>query len=409
MRFLFCTGASAAVEPEALTPEQLARLRTSNTAAKAAVPTYTEPPSPDSSDYEASEMTTQGQEELPDQPPPPLQMMSSAFPSSSSAHGAPLAPLAPLRPLGHSTATSTIGSRALPPLGRSSQVLPRLEGRAPLLEISAVGRSTNGDGNAATFTLEQKTTRSSNLPPPSPLVRCATSNEVAAFVKPSGSAGFKERPRPLPAPSALALAPVQLPPAAPATAPSMPGSRSLAATLPTSLVAIPTLAADDMATDGEAAAPAAAPAIPPAMPSAAPAAPPPAAPAPAAAPKSALVRPSSSKGGGGRRLSFAAEEKVVFVYEAGQEPPIDDYKANMQALNEMRRRREREALAQLTFAELVSELDASEGGEGLACLAPRRVDPPPGSWQRARASAAGGGSSAGQLTWGQLTAKPPPI
>lgn len=418
MRFLFCTGASAAVEPEALTPEQLARLRTSNTAAKAAVPTYTEPPSPDSSDYEASEMTTQGQEELPDHPPAPLQKMSSAIPEgSSSAHGAPLAPLAPLRPLGHSTATSTIGSRALPPLGRSSQVLPRLEGRAPLLEISAVGRSTNGDGNAATFTLEQKTTRSSNLPPPSPLVRCATSNEVAAFVKPSGSAGFKERPRPLPAPSALALAPVQLPPAAPATAPSMPGSRSLAATLPTSLVAIPTLAADDMATDGEAAAPttapatapAAAPAIPPAMPSAAPAAPPPAAPAPAAAPKSALVRPSSSKGGGGRRLSFAAEEKVVFVYEAGQEPPIDDYKANMQALNEMRRRREREALAQLTFAELVSELDASEGGEGLACLAPRRVDPPPGSWQRARASAAGGGSSAGQLTWGQLTAKPPPI
>ena len=423
MRFLFCTGASAAVEPEALTPEQLARLRTSNTAAKAAVPTYTEPPSPDSSDYEASEMTTQGQEELPDHPPAPLQKMSSAIPEgSSSAHGAPLAPLAPLRPLGHSTATSTIGSRALPPLGRSSQALPRLEGRAPLLEISAVGRSTNGDGNAATFTLEQKTTRSSNLPPPSPLVRCATSNEVAAFVKPSGSAGFKERPRPLPAPSALALAPVQLPPAAPATAPSMPGS-----SLPTSLAAIPTLAAADMGTDGEAAAPAtalvpaavaaaatapaAAPAIPPAIPSAAPAAPPPAAPAPAAAPKSALARPSSSKGsngGGGRRLSFAAEEKVVFVYEAGQEPPIDDYKANMHALHEMRRRRDREALAQLSFAELVSELDASEGGEGLACLAPRRVDPSPGSWQRAeRSSAAGGGSSVGQLTWGQLIAKPP--
>jgi hypothetical protein len=268
--------------------------------------------------------------------------------------------------------------------------------------------------------LEPKTTSSyANLPPPSPLVRCATSNEVAAFVKPSGSAGFKERPRPLPAPSALALVPMQLPPA---TAPSMPGS-----SLPTSLAAIPTLAAADMGTDGEAAAPAtalvpaavaaaatalaAAPAIPPAIPSAAPAAPPPAAPAPAAAPKSALARPSSSKGskgGGGRRLSFAAEEKVVFVYEAGQEPPIDDYKANMHALHEMRRRRDREALAQLSFAELVSELDASEGGEGLACLAPRRVDPSPGSWQRAaRSSAAGGGSSVGQLTWGQLIAKPP--
>jgi len=201
--------------------------------------------------------------------------------------------------------------------------------------------------------------------------------------------------------------------------------------LPTSLAAIPTLAAANMGTDGEAAAPAtalvaaaatapeaapaAAPAIPPAIPSAAPAAPPPAAPATAAAPKSALARPSSSKGskgGGGRRLSFAAEEKEVFVYEAGQEPPIDDYKANMHALNEMRRRRDREALAQLSFAELVSELDASEGGEGLACLAPRRVDPSPGSWQRAArasaaASAAGGGSSAGQLTWGQLIAKPP--
>ena len=47
--------------------------------------------------------------------------------------------------------------------------------------------------------------------------------------------------------------------------------------------------------------------------------------------------------------------------------------------------------------ELVSELDAAAGGEGLSCLAPRRMDSPPGAWL-SRSN-----------TWGEiLAAKPAP-
>ena len=60
---------------------------------------------------------------------------------------------------------------------------------------------------------------------------------------------------------------------------------------------------------------------------------------------------------------------------------MDDYRRSLMALQDIRRRRDLECKSQLSFAQLVSELDAQEGGEALACLVPRKVDPPPGSWQ----------------------------
>ena len=66
----------------------------------------------------------------------------------------------------------------------------------------------------------------------------------------------------------------------------------------------------------------------------------------------------------------------------------------------------------LSFAQLVSELDAAEGGEALTCLVPRKVDPPPGAWmhQQRPSINANGFASAGaaqtQQTWGQIMSKP---
>ena len=70
---------------------------------------------------------------------------------------------------------------------------------------------------------------------------------------------------------------------------------------------------------------------------------------------------------------------------------MDDYRANMHALQNIRNKRMLESRTELSFAELVSELDAMQGGEALSVLAPRRVDPPRGSWMARR----------GQ-TWGQM-------
>ena len=78
-------------------------------------------------------------------------------------------------------------------------------------------------------------------------------------------------------------------------------------------------------------------------------------------------------------------------YEAGQERPVDDYHANMRAIADIRRKRDWEARPQLSFAELVTELDVLQGGEGLSCLVPRRIDPPPGEWQKSS-----------RATWGEL-------
>ena len=63
----------------------------------------------------------------------------------------------------------------------------------------------------------------------------------------------------------------------------------------------------------------------------------------------------------------------------------------MGELQNIRNRRMIEGKSELSFPQLVSELDAMYGGEGLSCLVPRKVDPPPGSWM----------SNRGQ-TWGQI-------
>jgi len=123
-------------------------------------------------------------------------------------------------------------------------------------------------------------------------------------------------------------------------------------------------------------------------------------------PKSCLTRKSSSmlsdslppSDASRRRLRWSTEERELFHYEPCQDPPVDEYKANLSQLGEIRRRRDFECQSQLSFVELVAELDAAHGGEGLGCLAPRRVEPLPGAWQ---------GSSS--FTWGQLMDdKPPP-
>lgn len=129
-----------------------------------------------------------------------------------------------------------------------------------------------------------------------------------------------------------------------------------------------------------------------------------------------------------RRLKFTAEPPARTYYEPCQERPVDEYHKSLHELQNIRRRREVECKSELSFAQLVSELDAQAGGEGLACLAPRKVDPPyePGAWLRkshggagygaagygAAAKAAGGGAMGGATwqppsggaTWGSMVA-----
>jgi hypothetical protein len=62
-------------------------------------------------------------------------------------------------------------------------------------------------------------------------------------------------------------------------------------------------------------------------------------------------------------------------------------------MGELRRKRLSSGHSDLSFAELVSELDYMQGGEALPCLVPRRVDPPPGSWMAGR-------------TWGEISSMP---
>ena len=92
-----------------------------------------------------------------------------------------------------------------------------------------------------------------------------------------------------------------------------------------------------------------------------------------------------------KRQKWADELTVRHYYEPGQEPPVDNYRANLHALQDIRNKRMLQSRVELSFAELVSELDAEQGGEGLSCLVPRKKDPPRGSWMASR----------GQ-TWGQI-------
>ena len=108
-------------------------------------------------------------------------------------------------------------------------------------------------------------------------------------------------------------------------------------------------------------------------------------------PKSALARGVADGGAARRerrRLSWN-ETATMEYYEPCQDRPVDNYKQNLDMLQRIRRERMASAKADCSFAELVSELDASMGGEGLDCLVPRKAEPPPGSWMRGQ-------------TWGQL-------
>lgn len=69
---------------------------------------------------------------------------------------------------------------------------------------------------------------------------------------------------------------------------------------------------------------------------------------------------------------------------SGDLPPLE-YKANLSAMHDLRRQRRSAGQAELTFRELVAELDMAEGGEALSCLGTARHEPPP--------------------TWGQMLAQ----
>ena len=74
---------------------------------------------------------------------------------------------------------------------------------------------------------------------------------------------------------------------------------------------------------------------------------------------------------------------------------VHEDRANLAALADIRRRREWEMRSSLSFAQLVSELDAAQGGQALSHLVPRKVDPAPGEWMSARGR-----------TWGQMMQDP---
>lgn len=114
-------------------------------------------------------------------------------------------------------------------------------------------------------------------------------------------------------------------------------------------------------------------------------------PPPKPMPKSALKKSGGLPPKAVRRQSWSTERPEPHLYSPKQEPPVDDYRSTMGELQNIRNRRMVEGRSELSFAQLVSELDAMHGGEGLSCLVPRKVDPPPGSWMSNRAQ-----------TWGQI-------
>ena len=150
-------------------------------------------------------------------------------------------------------------------------------------------------------------------------------------------------------------------------------------------------------------------------------------PQPSAAPSEAAAATpvTATRSKGVRRLRWASEEPEIYLYTPTQERPVDDYRANLTALQQIRMAAERSlGSTRMSFLELVSEvqshgskgralarsrpspartprppgrvvarsgavcslfhvvrslscgaqLDASEGGEGLSCLVPRRPE-----------------------------------
>ena len=66
-------------------------------------------------------------------------------------------------------------------------------------------------------------------------------------------------------------------------------------------------------------------------------------------------------------MSWSTEPAETIFYEAVQSPPVDDYKSNLGRLQDMRMRL-RHTTRSYSFAQLVAELDAYEGGEAVSAL-----------------------------------------
>ena len=72
---------------------------------------------------------------------------------------------------------------------------------------------------------------------------------------------------------------------------------------------------------------------------------------------------------GGRRTRWASElVRDSVTFEACPEKAPLEYKANLASLDSMRHQRRSKGQVELSFRELVAELDMGEGGEGLSCL-----------------------------------------
>ena len=328
------------------------------------------------------------------EPAPAAEWQVAECGSPANAVKGGLAPLQrplgqPLRPLGA-------------PLGSTSS-LPPLAGRplagAPLPKL-AVGTAGGGASSAL------------GPPPRMPLkdVNSSGSNGVTLStggLRPlSGGAGGGGPlpPPPLPLPRSHTVPLGALPPPGQPASGAQPSGRvvvvalpppsSLPLAAPSSVPQQPLQAPPKTLLPPPSSLPAAAAAVPPAPPTPdadadAVAAPPPPPPAPA---KSALAK-GVLEGGAKprRRISLSDEPATRIYYSPGQEKPVDNYRANLDELGSLRHARTREGKSECSFAELVSELDAKEGGEGLSCLVPRKVDPPPGSWMASRG-----------MTWGQM-------
>lgn len=123
------------------------------------------------------------------------------------------------------------------------------------------------------------------------------------------------------------------------------------------------------------------------------------------APAEASAQPGQQRGSKPkRRLSWAEASPKVVSFEKVEQSPVVDYKANMLALQELRRARVREGKVALSFRSLVAELDISEGGEALSVLAGMDAGLPTNSAPYAAGAAAPVTMMRGGFTWGQLAA-----
>ena len=354
------------------------------------------------------------------------------LPATTSKAPGGLAPLAPLRP--------PVGMRGPGPLPARGplpalNVLPPV--RAPLQDVSSLASNHQppiATAAAAAPPHAAKAAAANGLQSGAPPTRgsralLATTAGVALPSVPSSNDGGAQ-PSGHAAPPLTACA--ALPATTATTAPAVRAHPDMG--LPAAPPFPPASAHPNLPLPPPAAMPLAPPLAPLAPPSAPPRAPPPAAalppaavPQPSAAPSEAAAATpvTATRSKGVRRLRWASEEPEIYLYTPTQERPVDDYRANLTALQQIRMAAERSlGSTRMSFLELVSEvqshgskgralarsrpspartprppgrvvarsgavcslfhvvrslscgaqLDASEGGEGLSCLVPRRPE-----------------------------------